>query len=372
MTSYPNIFTRLWTAFKPTPVRKTENPLRFGILGAAKITPVALILPANQIPDVLVVAVAARDKARAEAFAKKHGIPNVFDDYQSLIESDVVEAIYIPLPNGLHFEWAKRALEAGKHVLLEKPSVSNATQAAELIALSAKHPNLILLEAFHYRFHPAATRFYDLTRSATYGPLTHVSARLFIPPIFPSTDIRFDWSLAGGTTMDTGAYTLNSVRWLLGAEPVRVTSAAVTKFSKTHDQIDVETTAELEFPPAAGSDTPRTATVEHSLGSSWLSPSRFLGFLRAETETHTLIYWNFIAPYFWHSIRITDKATNVVSYEKVYGTTGWTTYTYQLEAFVKAVRTGEKAPGWITDEELVGNMTAIDLVYEKLGLLKRE
>jgi predicted dehydrogenase len=96
-----------------------QNPLRIGLISVATIAPIALCIPAQQLGTVVVVAVAARNKEHAQRFAKKWNIPNVFDSYDDIINSDIVDAVYIPLPNGLHFEWAKKALEAGKHVLLE-------------------------------------------------------------------------------------------------------------------------------------------------------------------------------------------------------------------------------------------------------------
>lgn len=171
--------------------------------------------------------------------------------------------------------------------------------------------------------------------------------------------------------MDTGCYTINAVRWIMGAEPTSVTDVSIKKAK--HDQIDLETRAEFEFPSSPGeADTPRIGVVEHSLGSSLFS-SRLIPRIHVETATHILSLSVFIAPWIFHSIRVTEKATGkVVRVEKVYGTLGWTTYTYQLDAFVKAVRTGEKAPGWVTGEDIVGNMKAIDMLYEKAGLLPRE
>lgn len=98
--------------------------MRIGLISIAAIAPVSLCIPVAQLGTAIIAGVAARDKARAHKFAAKWNIPNVFDTYQDLINSDVIEAVYIPLPNSLHFEWAKKALEAGKHVLLEVNSQS--------------------------------------------------------------------------------------------------------------------------------------------------------------------------------------------------------------------------------------------------------
>src|SRR5262249_33325590 len=110
----------------------SPDVLRIGVLGAAKIAPMALIRPAREVAGVEVAAIAARDPARAEQFAKKHGVPRVHQSYAELLADDAIDVIYNPLPNGLHAEWSIRALEAGKHVLCEKPIASNAAEAEQM------------------------------------------------------------------------------------------------------------------------------------------------------------------------------------------------------------------------------------------------
>src|SRR5690242_1286946 len=112
------------------------EPLRIGTLGAARITPAALVRPAARRGDAVVVAVAARDRAKAERFAAKRRIPKVHDSYRALLDDPDVEAVYNPLPNGLHGYWTIAALEAGKHVLCEKPLTANAEEA-EAVAAAA-------------------------------------------------------------------------------------------------------------------------------------------------------------------------------------------------------------------------------------------
>ena len=135
--------------------------LRIGTLGAARITPAALLRPARQVPGVTVTAVAARDQQRARRFADKHRIRMVHPSYQALIEDPAVDAIYNPLPNSLHAQWTLRAIEAGKHVLCEKPFTANAAEAAT-VAAAAKASGLVVMEAFHYRYHPLARRMQEV------------------------------------------------------------------------------------------------------------------------------------------------------------------------------------------------------------------
>ena len=106
------------------------EPLRIGVLGAARITPMALIRPARQVPEARIVAVAARDATRAQAFAAKHGIPRAHASYDAMLADPEIDAIYNPLPNSLHYAWTIRALEAGKHVLCEKPLSRDPSEVA--------------------------------------------------------------------------------------------------------------------------------------------------------------------------------------------------------------------------------------------------
>src|SRR6201991_3743810 len=124
--------------------------LRIGVLGAARIAPQALLNPAKNNAEVVVAAVAARDVARARDFATKHGIARVHDGYDALLADPDVDAIYNPLPNGLHGRWTRAALAAGKHVLCEKPFTANAAEAREIADLAAKSDRVVM-EAFHYR-----------------------------------------------------------------------------------------------------------------------------------------------------------------------------------------------------------------------------
>lgn len=136
----------------------TAGPaVRIGILGAARIAPMALIDSAKENREVVVAAVAARDVRRAQAFAATHGIGCAYGDYEALIADPDVDAIYNPLPNGLHGRWTRAALAAGKHVLCEKPFTANAAEAREIAAL-ADDSGRVVMEAFHYRYHPLTLR----------------------------------------------------------------------------------------------------------------------------------------------------------------------------------------------------------------------
>src|ERR1700744_5281045 len=218
----------------------TEH-LRIGILGAARIAPPALIKPAKDNAEVVVAAVAARDRSRAAAFAAKHDIARVHDDYDKLVADPDIDAVYNPLPNGLHRRGTRAALAAGKHVRCEKPFTANAAEAREIAELAAKSDRVVM-EAFHYRYHPLALRIERIIASGELGKLERVEATVCFPlPKF--SDIRYNYALAGGATMDAGCYAVHIVRTFGGATPEVVSAQA-----KLRDpQVDRAMTAELQF-----------------------------------------------------------------------------------------------------------------------------
>ncbi|KAG2171588.1 hypothetical protein INT43_008314, partial [Umbelopsis isabellina] len=345
------------------------NPVRIGLISVAAIAPMSLCIPVAQLGTAIIAGVAARDKTRAQKFAAKWNIPNVFDTYQDLINSDTIEAVYIPLPNGLHLEWAKKALEAGKHVLLEKPAVSNEAQAKELAEIARQHPSLVFVEAFHYRFHPASLLFHSLVNSGQYGTVQKVTSRFNLPDVFSNSDIRKNIDLAGGGAMDMGSYAINTLRWLFGSEPTRVIESKVTTYSHL-PEIDKTLVVKYEFPAANSQIGSRAGVADMGWNFSF---STWLPTLFVETDTHILTYYNYLAPSIWHSIKINDKATGkTVETKKEYADIGRFTYTYQLKAFVERIRLNKAdSAAWPQVDDMVGNMRAIDLAYTSVGMEPR-
>ena len=178
-------------------------PLRIGVLGAARIAPAAIIRPAQHVADVEVVSVAARDPERAKAFAAKHSIPKVPRSYEELLADPDIDAVYNPLPNGLHGRWTLAAIAAGKPVLCEKPFTANADEA-RVVASAADSAGIVVMEAFHYRYHPLFTRVKELLDGGAIGPVVHIETWMCFP-LPMRKDIRWQLGLAGGATMDAGA-----------------------------------------------------------------------------------------------------------------------------------------------------------------------
>lgn len=322
-----------------------RRPLRIGTLGAATITPNALLKPARSLEDVEVAGIAARDESRARQFADRHGISTVYPSYDALLADPAIEAIYNPLPNSLHAEWSIRALRAGKHVLCEKPFASNAAEAKEMQS-AAKETGLVLVEAFHNLYHPLTQQVKSIVESGELGAVQHVAAH-FNMPIPKFKDIRLEYDLAGGAAMDVGCYPIGLLRYLMGEEPDVVRAKA-----KLHSsQIDQQMAAELRFPSGV------TAEMTCALFVPWQ-----MNIQLKITGSHGRIWaLNPWLPHYFNWLKVQTPQRRINRMVR-----GGSTYRHQLEAFVKAVR-GEE-PMFTDGEFGVRNMRVIDEVYRKAGL----
>jgi predicted dehydrogenase len=192
------------------------EPVRWGVLSTANINRKVLVgVGGSRLVEV--AAVASRSSERAAEFACAHGIPRAHGSYEELLADDEVEAVYIPLPNGLHVEWTLAALEAGKHVLCEKP-LSARPEEVERCFDAAERAGLVLSEAFMWRHHPQADRLVELVAGGAIGELRLVRAA-FSFTLDRSPDVRWDAELEGGALMDVGCYCVSGARLLAGAEP---------------------------------------------------------------------------------------------------------------------------------------------------------
>lgn len=325
------------------------DQVRVGVLGAAQIAPAALIDPAKGNPEVTVVAVAARDVSRARAFAAKHGIARVHDSYESLIADPDVDAIYNPLPNGLHGRWTRAAIEAGKHVLCEKPFTANAAEARQIAELAAMSDRVVM-EAFHYRYHPFALRAEEIIASGELGSLRQVDAAFCFPlPTF--SDIRYDYALAGGATMDAGCYAVHMLRTFGGATPEVVSAEAKLRDSR----VDRAMTAQLRYP---GGHTGR-------LRCSMWSTDLLRISLRVTGDRGELFVLNPLLPHLFHRFSVRSGAG-----KRVERFPRRATYAYQLDAFAAAVLRGERVR--TTPDDAIETMTVIDSIYRAAGLPVRE
>ena len=218
--------------------------LRWGVLGTAGIARSQVVPAIQGSSNGRVTAVASRDPERSAEFAAAFGIDNVFASYEALLASPNVDAVYIPLPNAMHAEWAIRAADAGKAVLCEKPLALNAAEARRVADRFAAG-NVPLMEGFMYRFHPQNVHALKLVREGAVGDVREVRAHLSVDIMADAAgNVRFDKTLGGGSLLDMGCYAVNAARRFLG-EPV----AAMAWFDLDPAAgIDLAATAILEFP----------------------------------------------------------------------------------------------------------------------------
>jgi predicted dehydrogenase len=305
------------------------------------------VKPARVVEGVEVGAVAARDRGRAQAFAARYGVPAVHDSYADVLADPSLDAVYIPLPNGLHAQWTLAALKAGKHVLCEKPFTANAAQARE-VAAAADGTGLVVMEAFHYRYHPLARRMAEVVHGGELGCIQRVETAMCFPlPRF--SDIRYDFSLAGGALMDAGCYAVHAMRLLAPGDPAVTEARALTM--RRDRRIDRAMTARFSFPGGA------TGEIRASMWSSALLRVR----TRAVGERGTLTVINFAAPQLWSRFTVTVDGRRR---RERFG--GEATYVHQLRAFAAAAR-GEPA-NLTPPSDSVATMSLIDDIYTAAGL----
>lgn len=356
--------------------KKTDRPLHIGVLSCAQINAAAIIHPSETHPDVLLYSIASRSAAKAHSQAQMYGFLKSYGSYDELLEDPVVDIVYISVPNGLHFEWAYKSLDAGKHVLLEKPFTSNGAEAKKLTE-KAEQSGKILMEALHWQFHPAAHRFRQILESERHGKILQTHAIMTSTPGIPAGDIRWQYDLSGGSLMDM-TYVLSFTRYALKAETPREVLSAKARPAKDDPRIDQAMEAALIFRTSDEYDVHSTIYTDMArrwklgiIPRLWELPS-----IKVDTETTKIYFYNAMMPHIYHYIAITDKATGHTTYEKQYkggpqwkdaGEAYWSTYRYQLEAFVDKVR-GREPAHWVTNQESVFQMESIDEVYKKSGL----
>lgn len=325
------------------------SALRIGVLGASRIAEVAIVEPAHILGHRL-VACAARDKARASAFAEKYGVERVLESYQDVIDDAEVDVVYNPLANSLHAPWNLAAVRAGKPVLTEKPFARDRAEAAS-VADAAASAEVTVMEGFHYLFHPVTRRLQQLVEDGTLGDLRHVEIVMRMPAPEPD-DLRWSLELAGGVMMDLGCYGLHAQRLFglyAGGDPTISTATAVERYPGVDESLDVN----LEFPSGA------TGTSSNSMiDPDYLFTAKVIG-SKGEAFAH-----NFIKPNEDDRVSITIGSETTVEHLGKRSS-----YTYQLEAFAAHVLNGAPLPLGAADA--VTNMALIDDAYRAAGMSPR-
>ncbi|QSS63516.1 NAD binding oxidoreductase [Histoplasma capsulatum] len=362
---------------------KSPGAVRFGVLSTAMINPASIIHPIETHPGAVITAIASRNLKTAQVAAKRYSIERAYGSYEELLQDPEIDAIYISLPNGMHAEWAKKAMDAGKHVLIEKPAASNAEEAT-VIFDAAKKTNRVALEAFHWQFHPAAHVVRSLIESGRYGRVISTASRMTTPAnSIPRGDIRWQYDLAGGSLMDM-TYVVSSTRYFLDAGTPQRIDYAKARPLPSDKRVDEAMDARMYFKSEVAANSGLVKSdiktdmnqpyIGHIVPRVWEAPSILI-----ELEHANIYFYNFMMPHVFHYIEVTDKRTGQKHTQKHYNfgpewgacsEPWWSTYRYQLEAFVDKV-TGKKPVHWISHEDSVAQMRTLDAIYEKSGLGKR-
>jgi len=325
------------------------SPLRIGVLGASRIAEVAIVGPAVELGHRL-VAVAARDRGRAEAFAGKYGVERVLDSYQDVIDDAQVDIIYNPLANALHAPWNLAAIAAGKPVLSEKPFARDHSEAIQ-VADAAESAGVTVLEGFHYFFHPVTRRAFQLAIDGELGEIRRVEVRMAMPAP-GDDDPRWSLDLAGGALMDLGCYGLHVMRTLgrfcLGGPAVTGARAELRS-----PGVDARSDVELEFPNGA------TGLSTNSMVAPDYSFTLKIAGSAGEAFVH-----DFIHPAEDDRLTVSTAGGSTVEH---HGTRA--SYSYQLEAFAAHVQRGAPLPFGVDDA--VANMALVDAAYRAAGLAPR-
>ncbi len=321
--------------------------VKFGTLGTAKITARGLLYPCLDEPSAEVVAIAARDRERAAAYAEWARIPIVLDDYNALVECDAINAVYNPLHITAHHEWTVKALQAGKHVLCEKAFAANTAEAEEMVK-AAQTANRIVMEAAHYRYHPLFSRAREIYHSGELGEIRHIEAIFSRPGERMTADnIRQVYELGGGVTMDNGCYPISWVRQLTGEEPRVVSATAEIGPPK----VDIYLTADMVFPSG----------VEAQITGDMRKGARQRLKLSVNGSRGNMTILNPVTPQVGHRLIVTVDGVERNEYFDRRATFG-----YQLDAFLHAIKTGEEP---ITGgDHAIKQMRVIDACYEAAGL----
>lgn len=320
-------------------MKNDSGQLRIGLLGASWIGVPAIVEPARRHPQVRLTRVAARDPARAADYARTHGIEGIAKDYAALVADPEVDLVYVGLMPSAHCEWTIRALQAGKHVLCEKPFATNADEAGRMVEAAARHDRH-LIEAWHYRFHPFMQRIAAIVRSGALGQLRHARAVFHAPLIEAPGAYRLQSALGGGALLDTGGYTIHVLRSLVGREPVVLDAGSVR-----NDDIDLSTRARLDFGVGL------SAAVDCAIGTQ----TPLFSELELQGSNGRLIANGFPLPQWGCNLRL-DTGTGTTEESEFPGTT----YDAQM-AHVIAVIRGE-TPQLTGGSDAIGNMRVIDAI----------
>jgi predicted dehydrogenase len=320
-----------------------KNKIRWGILSTAKIARVHVIPALQQGEFTEVAAIASRDGAKAEQTAKELNIPKAYSSYEDLFADPDIDAIYNPLPNNLHVEYTIKALQAGKHVLCEKPLGLDAKQAQQLLDAAEQYPQLKVMEAFMYRFHPQWQRAKSIVEQGLLGEVKTVQA-FFSYFNTDAANIRNQPEAGGGALMDIGCYCISFPRFIFGNEPQRAVSLLDRDPVMKTDRL---TSGMLDF----GDGKSATFTC-----STQLEPYQRVNILGNKGKLEIEIPVNAPADAdvkMWLQVNRDIAEISIPAANQ---------YTLQGDAFAKAILNNTPVPTPLTDA--LNNMKVIDAIFK--------
>ncbi len=303
-----------------------SKPLTIGILGAANIAK-SFAKDVKATDKVKVTAVASRTSEKARAFASEFGIPTAYDSYDALLKDASIEAVYIPLPNTLHAQWAIKATQHGKHVLCEKPLGVGLAQVQQMFA-AAKANQVMLLESYPYWFQPQTRDLLRLLGTDAIGKVHSVAAEFCFMLGDSPGNIRLNPDVGGGALLDLGCYTVSFIRLVMGEAPQRVSAKPQWDASG----VDIGMDAELEF--AGG----RTATISCAMNRNFRRFATIVG-TSGQIETNYDNHTSAQAP---SQLRVMGNAAKPGRFVDVPSATG-SGFMFAAEAFADVLRRGDVA-----------------------------
>jgi predicted dehydrogenase len=307
-----------------------NTPLTLGILGAAHIAK-QFVRDVRATRAVKVTAVASRTAATAQAFADSHGIAKRYASYEALLQDASIEAVYIPLPNHVHAEWAIKAAEHGKHVLCEKPLCLGLAQARAMFAAAQLH-GVMLVEAYPYWFQPQTREMLRLLHSSAVGQVRTMQASFGFTIGRPDGNIRLNAATGGGALLDAGTYPVSLVRLVMGEAPVRVRATPVWTPGDMHQRVDISMMATLEFADH------RSAQISCDMNVGNHRRATVMG-TRGTLETEYLNHTSTAVP---SQLRVRSAASDAVPFKDVPAAVG-SGFKFAAEAFADVVRRGDQA-----------------------------
>jgi len=322
------------------------KPVVWGILSVSLHYSLRVHTYLSKSPLVHLRGIASRDRKRAEGAARELGLPKAYGSYEEMLADKEIEAVYLPLPNHLHAEWVKKAADAGKHVICEKPFAMNAKEAEQAISY-ARSKGVLVMEAFMYRFHPQWKRAREIVRAGEIGAVQVVSC-LFTYMLKDPTNIRNILSAGGGGIPDIGCYAVSTARFLVGREPERVVSLV---HRDAEMKTDILSSGMLDFGVTRSMFTVGTQT----------HPWQRVDVLGSGGELSVMIPFNA-----YPDSPLEISVTTGIGTRQVF-TPATDQYVEMFEAFSRAIREGGKEP--TPADDAIANMKVLDALFrsEKSG-----